>query len=159
MKIYENFLEKNLFAEIQKIIFNSDFAWYYNKNTAFENDNSNFYFYHILFLENQIRSTFFNKILIPLISKIEMKQLIRAKLNCYTKQNKHIYTAFHKDFPDYHNVALFSINTNNGFTYFKNKTKINSKENVLLLFNGNMEHCSVNQTDENLRINININYI
>jgi hypothetical protein len=27
-----------------------------------------------------------------------------------------------------------------------------------VLFNGQLEHCSVNQTDENLRINININY-
>lgn len=159
MRICEDFLEKNLFLELQKNLFNTNFPWYYNKTTGNENDTSNFFFYHMLFIDNQTTSNYFNNVLIPIISKIEMKKLIRAKINCYTKQNNFIYTALHKDYDFNHNVALFSINTNNGFTFFKNKKKIHSKENTLLLFNGDMEHCSVSQTDENLRINININYV
>jgi hypothetical protein len=65
----------------------------------------------------------------------------------------------HTDSPDYHKVALFSINTNNGYTLFENGDKFESKENTLLLFDGHLKHCSVAQIDSNLRINININYI
>ena len=59
--------------------------------------------------------------------------------------------------PQKHMVALFSINNNNGYTLFENGDKILSKENQLILFNGDLKHCSVAQTDENVRINININ--
>ena len=65
----------------------------------------------------------------------------------------------HMDDDFFHKVALFSVNTNNGFTYFADETKIESKENQMILFPGNIKHCSVMQRDTNLRINININYL
>ena len=36
-------------------------------------------------------------------------------------------------------------------------TSFNSKENQLIVFNGLLEHCSVAQTDEKIRVNVNIN--
>ena len=44
-------------------------------------------------------------------------------------------------------------------TEFENGKIVESKENTLLLFNGNIKHRSVSQTDENLRVTININLI
>ena len=35
--------------------------------------------------------------------------------------------------------------------------KIKSKENTMAIFSGDLEHRSVNQTDKNTRINLNIN--
>ena len=59
-----------------------------------------------------------------------------------------------------HKVALFSLNTNNGFTYFKDKSRIYSKANqIIFILMEKTKHGSVMQTDTNLRINININYI
>ena len=63
----------------------------------------------------------------------------------------------HVDMPDPHTVALFSVNTNNGYTLFENGDKIASVENQLVIFDGSIKHCSVAQTDKNLRLNININ--
>ena len=63
----------------------------------------------------------------------------------------------HTDLPEKHQVALYSVNTNNGYTLFENGDKAPSVENQLVLFDGSLKHCSVAQTDENLRINININ--
>ena len=63
----------------------------------------------------------------------------------------------HTDTPQKHMVALFSINTNNGYTLFENGDKVASVENQLVLFDGSLKHCSVAQTDENIRVNININ--
>ena len=63
----------------------------------------------------------------------------------------------HVDQPTKHTVALFSVNTNNGYTLFENGEKVVSVENQLVMFDGSIRHCSVAQTDENLRVNININ--
>jgi hypothetical protein len=139
MKIIPNYLKYSIFKKIQDIVFSSYFPLYYNPN-----DNSDFT----------------DLIIKPILEQLKPKTLLRAKLNCYTKKDKPIYTKFHKDYPISHKVALFSLNTCNGFTYFKSsKNKIKSIENQMLIFNGEKEHCSVNQTDQNLRLNININYI
>jgi hypothetical protein len=95
----------------------------------------------------------------PLISRLNFNHLLRSKINFYTKKNKFIKTAFHIDSTEKHTVALFSINTNNGFTLFKDGNKIPSIENQMLIFDGKLEHCSVSQTDEKYRININIDII
>lgn len=64
----------------------------------------------------------------------------------------------HRDFDEPHTVALYSLNNNNGFTYFEDtKEKIPSVENQLFLFDGLRRHCSVSQTDTKIRANININ--
>jgi membrane peptidoglycan carboxypeptidase len=55
-------------------------------------------------------------------------------------------------------TSIFYINSNNGYTRFKNKKMIKSKENRLLSFNTDMEHTGSTCTDENVRIVINLNY-
>ena len=49
------------------------------------------------------------------------------------------------------------MNTNNGGTWTADKV-INSVENRLLIMSGDVEHSSISQTDEKLRILYNINY-
>ena len=93
----------------------------------------------------------------PILGKLNFKYLHRAKLNLYTKQNKQIKTSYHTDWNKEHTVALFSLNTNNGYTEFENGKKIKSEENNLVIFPGYLKHRSINQTDENTRINLNIN--
>jgi hypothetical protein len=159
MKILQNFLEKDVFNNIKNILLSNNFPWYYSQITGNKNDYSDSFFYHFLFEDDQQKSPYFNKILMPIISKLNFNYLLRSKINFYTKKNKFIKTAFHLDYQEPHTVALFSINTNNGFTLFKKGNKIPSIENQLLIFDGQLEHCSVSQTDEKFRINININII
>ena len=92
-----------------------------------------------------------------IIGKYGFKKLLRAKCNLYTKKEKQIPNAFHLDFEMPHTVLLYSVNTNNGYTMFKSGEKIYSKQNQLIIFDGLLEHCSVAQTDEKIRVNININ--
>ena len=88
---------------------------------------------------------------------LKFNYLIRAKINLYTKKDKFIETALHVDSYDPHQVALYSLNTNNGYTLFEDGTKIPSVENQMILFDGSLRHASVAQTDSNVRVNININ--
>ena len=57
-----------------------------------------------------------------------------------------------------HKVLLLNLNDNNGYTEFENDHKVMSKANEAVIFDGNIKHRSVSQTDEDLRININLNY-
>lgn len=160
MKIVHNLLKPSVFKDIQNFIFNSNnFPLYYLNNVGFKEDKSDFMFTHLFYVNDKQTSDFMPLIINPILDKLKPKKIIRAKLNCYTKKEKHIQTAHHIDYQQPHKVALFSLNTCNGYTYFKkSKKKVYSFENDCVLFNGLLEHCSVNQTDENLRINININY-
>jgi len=159
MKTIQNFLDTETLSNIKNILLGENFPWFYSNFTGNDKDYSDSFFYHYLFSNNQQSSLYFNSVLMPLISKLNFNYLLRAKINFYTKKNKFIKTAFHIDSTEKHTVALFSINTNNGFTLFKDGNKIPSIENQMLIFDGKLEHCSVSQTDEKYRININIDII
>ena len=158
MKIINNFLNKKTHEEMKSLLFSDNFPWYYNDFVAGKLDNKNFLFTHTLIREEKTNSAYSDFFIKPILEKIPYKKLIRAKINCYTKSQKKMKSAFHVDQVDNHTVLLYNVNTNNGYTLFKkNNKKIYSLENSLIIFNGNEKHCSVNQTDKKLRINININ--
>ena len=46
-----------------------------------------------------------------------------------------------------------------GFTFFEDKTKVGSKENQMLFFDGSKPHASTTCTDQQVRINIGFNYL
>ena len=93
-----------------------------------------------------------------ILNKIEVKALIRVKANLYTYAGTQIEHGFHRDQTYSHKGAILTINSNNGYTLFKDGTKIESIENRLLLFDPSEEHSSATCTDSAKRINININY-
>jgi len=160
MKVINNFLKnKEVFKDIQNTLLGSNFPYYYHDNTARPEDKSDYFFSHTLYQDNKQISSYFNRILIPIIGHLECTYLHRAKINCYTKKATHIKTSMHVDLPKKHTVALFSVNTNNGYTLFENGEKVVSVENQLITFDGSLKHCSVAQTDENLRVNINIDLL
>ena len=162
MRIIPNFLEKNKFLQLQKIVFSSDMPFYYNNKIVGnekETEQNDFMFTHGFYDDNKQQSDYFNLVVMPLLGRLNLNFLIRAKLNCYTKKNKLIYSKLHTDFLIPHSVALFSFNTCNGFTYFEDsKDEVKSIENQMIIYDGNRKHCSVAQTDTNLRINLNINF-
>jgi|TARA_R100000084_G_C4623339_1_gene134397 hypothetical protein len=162
MQILNNFLDKKKFQEIKDLIFSDSFPFYFNDSIVGKNvdQGKDFMFNHMFYSDDQQRSNHFNYVLMPILGRLNFNHLLRAKLNCYTKKNKFIHTPFHTDSESPHTVALFSLNTCNGYTYFKDtKEKIQSVENQVVIFNGLREHCSVAQTDTHLRVNININLI
>jgi|TARA_R110000803_G_scaffold40472_1_gene87234 hypothetical protein len=159
MKVIPNFLEQKTFDQVKSCFFNNSFPWFFSPTTGDDNDFSDFLFSHHLYKDDKQSSQFFNYVLTPLISRLNFNYLIRAKANLYTRKHKHIKTNFHVDFTDKHTVALYSINTNNGYTLFENGKKVPSIENQMLIFDGSLAHASVSQTDASIRVNININLI
>jgi hypothetical protein len=167
MKIIKNFLSKKQFKNIQSILMSSGFPYYYQNNYLDEKHNGNaledYFFVHII--KDQIDSDIITdsptleNILDPIMLKLKANNLVRAKINLYPNQHKHISSNFHMDQNNEQvKVALYCINTCNGWTEFKTGEKVPSIENSIILFKANEWHKGVTQTDTKRRINININY-
>ena len=57
-------------------------------------------------------------------------------------------------------TAIFYVNSNNGYTIFKeSKKKVRSVENRLVIFPSELEHCGGSCTDNKQRVVINFNFI
>ena len=166
MQVVPNFIEdKSVQEDIKSyLLYNSfgknlePFPYFYSD---ISHDGSNFMFFHILFLgekDNNFLSPQFVRVLSPILGRLKFNYLMRAKVNLYTKSSEFTETPMHTDSDIPHKVALYSVNSNNGYTLFEDGTKMESVENQMIIFDGNRKHCSVAQTDSNTRVNININF-
>ena len=99
------------------------------------------------------------------LNNINILSLIRIKANLRSvAPRKDMVIGYHTDISDKASskitTAIFYVNTNNGYTLFKDtQKKVESIENRLVIFPANIEHCGVSCTDTKQRIVINFNYI
>ena len=91
---------------------------------------------------------------------LEIKDKIsRLKVNSVIKQPEHMLHGWHKDQPDEDiKIAIYYLNTTNGYTLLEDGTKVSSVANRLVMFNNTIVHTCVSQTDVHRRVVININY-
>jgi len=162
-EVKDNFLDKEDFNKIQKVIFSNDFPWYYQAGITSKKDfKDKFYFTHKFYrdLDPQytpgVSSDYFY-LLKNFLIKIECKSIIRIKANLYLNQNKKQIHQSHYDYSFLHKGCLLYLNDNNGLTYFGKKS-VQPKANRVVFFHPNEEHSSSLCTDESRRVNINFNY-
>jgi hypothetical protein len=155
--IVDNFLNRENFKMIEKELFRPTFPWFYNSSIADPTDDDMPYFTHHFYLNDEFNSDY-RKLLLPILDKMKIKTLMRAKANMYLKTNKVIKHGLHVDRPFKHKGCIFYINTNNGFTVLEDGTEIKSVANRALFFDSSKKHSSTSCTDQNIRVNININY-
>ena len=119
-----------------------------------------FFWTHTFHDRQRIESQYFD-ILLPLLEKINPKALVRIRANCNTITDRIIEHGYHTDVPSGANciTSIFYLNTNNGYTKFKEDGSIvNSVANRLLTFPSDTKHTSTTTTDVTQRIVINFNY-
>ena len=103
----------------------------------------------------------------PLMKRFHVLGVYRIKSNLEPNYGKRIYSEFHHDYCDpatlkpasHMTTCIYYVNTCNGYTEFEDGTILESQENSMVIFDGAIKHRSVGQTDENIRVNININYV
>lgn len=158
MKVIDNFLDQQSFKSIQDLMLDNNFDWYYSNAITDEHlDRKEFQFIHIFYLHGSPRKSY--SVIDPIIRKINPFCLVRAKANLLTITPEIRQYDFHKDFlRDNLTTAIFYINTCNGYTLFKDGTKVESVANRLVAFDSGMEHTGTSCTDENIRVVINLNY-
>jgi len=140
-----------------------DFYWLYSPKVANEinpNDEE-FFFGHTLYHSGAKEwkahvSPFYDNLAAPILGAFRFEWIFRIRCNLYTNtggQQKH---EFHRDVDFDHNVLIYSLNTNNGYTEFEDGEIIESVANQAVIFNGRRKHRSVTQTDSKIRVNVNI---
>jgi len=159
-KIIDNFLTDDEYLPLKKVLESDTFPWYFQNNSiAYLNRKNIFHLAHSFYKEDDggyITSNNFDLIK-PLITKLKVKSLIRVMAILKTLDSKIIKGDYHKDQPYDCNVALYYINTTNGYTKI-GKDKVDCVQNRMVLFNSSVEHYATNCTNHKQRISININY-
>jgi hypothetical protein len=160
IKIIDNFLNTIEFNNLKKLLLSFDFPWYLNKiDTKVKSHQLT----HLFFIEKKINSNFYKDIE-NIISKINPLQIIRIKANLLWKNNDIKYYTYHTDYPIDNLInnlytGIYYLNTNNGYTKFKNGKKIKSIENRMIIFPYYLKHTGSTCTDKEMRIVINFNFI
>ena len=153
MNTYKNFIDKKICKQINNTMLGVNFPWFYKKNQTGKDSS---FLFHCFFAENKINSTLYY-LIEPLVKKFNYAQIFsKAELKRPMKSN------WHSDFDNLKSTpksktAIYYVNTNNGYTIFKNK-KIKSEQNKMIVFNGDTKHKVKYQTDKDTRIVINFLY-
>ena len=158
-KIHKDFLDKPFFDQFQKFIFSYKLSWYWEPHQYHSNDRG--FFRHTFYLHHEPRSSHYTSFIVPILEKLKCKMVSNIRANCLLKDHKQYSSTFHCDNTYSCNTAILYMNTNNGYTLLgeKEKIKINSEANKLVVFNSQTKHCAVSQTDQERRIVINFNYV
>lgn len=162
MKIIDNILTKEQLNLIQETYLkDTNVPMYYVSGVASKEDNSLGSYCHVHKIYEYplgwVSHT--QKVIFPILEYLDVNALIRIKVNFYPRTSKIIQHGLHRDQTFKCKVALFFVNSNNGFTYLaKEKKKVESVENRIVLFNSSDEHNSTTCTNQNLRCTINFNY-
>ena len=159
-KVIDNFLPEEDFNLIKNTIYAGDFEWYHFDDIANKDNVIDNYYYQVHLIYNQWRpnSHHYDLFLNKILNKMDIKSLIRVKINLFPNQGKFIEHPMHTDYDWEHKGALLSINSCDGYTKLEDGTKIDSVANRMLFFDSSKPHCSTNTTNNSRRVNINFNY-
>jgi len=165
IEVIDNFLSDLDFMILKNNILNNpNFLWQFNPCQVGDYDILNhdervpFQFVHGMYRDSSPTSKYFDT-LNPFIRKLNPQKILRIKVNLNTRTERIIEGEFHVDWKIDHKVGIFYLNTNNGYTIFKNGKKVNSVKNRMVLFDGSLSHAGTNCTDKQRRVVINFNYI
>jgi len=159
-KIVYDFLPRDEYLNLRNFLFSPTFPWYFHPEVVSYGDvtdaNSHA-FMHTFYDKHRINSQFFECIE-TFLDKLDIKSLVRSKVNLYTSTSELVEHKMHKDATFSMKGAIYYLNSNDGYTKLSNGNKIESVENSILLFDPSTEHCSTNCTDEKARCTLIFNY-
>ena len=164
-KIIDNFLDAVSFKNLKGTVLKNDFPWFFSKSQTHSisettNEIDSFYFAHTIYQDNRPYSAIYENFILEMLSRLGCNAVSNVRINLLTVKEKPILSGWHIDIPYECNTGIFYLTTCNGHTLLgeEEKIKIESIENRMLIFNSQIKHCAVNQTDVDRRLVINFNY-
>jgi|TARA_B110000879_G_C10938071_1_gene418687 hypothetical protein len=163
-KIIDNCLPRDEFLKIKNIMLGANLDWYYNDFIAMpgsdlRNDLDDFQFTHTAYKNNIGKVSDLHTVLTPILEILNPSAIVRIKANLRPKSNAIKESEWHYDNDNFDGkVAIFYVNTNNGYTIFEDKNKVQSIENRLVIFDGDTLHTGTTCTDQKVRCLINFMY-
>jgi len=161
MKVIDNFLEDNIFKDIQIKLLSNQITWNYNYQVNDDTDPKewlwNTKFYHLAFENIQLTPVF--EILMPFMSdpRLSAHGIKRLILNSYQYTSEIYKHTSHIDYPFSHYGALLNLTTCNGYTFVEGQ-KVESVENRVILFDPSKPHYGTTTSNAKRRVIVNFNY-
>lgn len=159
-EVFDNFLPRDEFENIQSIMMDTYFPWYWNDWTIKSGDDKPqlTHTFHALSPPWNGRKSDYYPLFDNVQVKLGVKKLYRIKSNLTYKTFFNKKAGYHIDTLN-KKTAILYVNTNNGGTKFKNGKFVKSLENRVVVFDSNMEHTGVTCTNQQRRIVVNFNYL
>ena len=161
IKVIDNFLDEEEFKSIQSFMMGGEFRWFYSEGRV-TNDDGLFCMIHMFFQPEVGSNSEHINIWNNFMRKIEATKCYRIKANMTLKSSSQIAddTEWHiDDQGDALKTAVFYINTNDGYTEFKNGVRVNSVANRVCIFDSNLKHSGTTHSEgDTQRIVVNFNY-
>jgi len=161
MQVIDDYLPEQQFLDIRNTMLNANFPWYFANSVVSEDvlchELYNYQFGHSFYFNYGFQSEY-TKIIIPILEKLNPIAICRIKGILLPRTEENIMHGFHIDNVHKTKVAIYYVNTNNGYTKFLDGAKINSKSNRLVIFDSDEYHTGSTCTDEKVRVAINFNY-
>ena len=161
MEVFDNFLPEEQFNIIASTMMSANFPWYYANSVVSKDllcrEHYNYQFGHSFYYNYGFKSEN-TSIIIPILEKLNPVAILRIKGILLPRTETNIEHGFHQDNQHNSKVAIYYVNTNNGYTKFAEGGIIESVANRLVLFNSKDYHTGATCTDEKIRVAINFNY-
>ena len=157
--IVQNALNDGEFSNIRHIFYGYDIPWSYNDGIVNTEDMSDFQFVHLVFDHSKAGYGPIWDSIVPILEKLTPSNVVRIKANLRPRTGDIEASGFHCDvWMPGALTAIYYLDTNNGYTEFKDGDKIASVENQLVVFPSNLPHLGTSCTDQNRRVIINFNF-
>ena len=158
METFEKFLHDDDFFPLRDRLLSEDFSWFHiEKQLALDTQLYTDFFTHSIYYNHEINSNCYH-LITPFLKKMNIRAIIAIRVNLVTIKHERVIGNFHTDYRYQDSkTAIYYLNTNNGYTEFKNK-KIKSLKNKMIIFDASLKHRAKAQTDKDVRVVINFNY-
>lgn len=168
--VIDQVLSKSTFQELKILLQAQNFPYYFAPSS--DGMDGIPMFCHILVQNNEVNSPAWEptqEILQPMFKKVKNETgfnvVLRTKINMYLNYGEQKLMGIHTDFPnsdiDY-KTAVLNLTTCDGFTALiieDEEIVIPSKENQLILFDGDIPHYGATSTDTQNRLLINFDFL
>ena len=160
IEIKKDFLDKDFFKDLKKLIIESDFSWFKRDTLVTDTTNNLGYFCHSFYNNHRINCDRYFKYIIPILDKLNSKAVIEVRANLFpsvffNKSNFHIDNNFDCK------TAILYLNDCDGGTEFKDGDDVifvKADENKIVIFDSNVAHRAVTSKEVDFRYIINFNF-
>ena len=141
--MYDNFLSQDIFENIREVILGERLPWYHSDSTIYDDGCPQYS--HMFYSDCEPCSSFWEHIK-PVVSQLSPLGLTRVKFNATPRTPEIVESPLHYDVIDQDDkpvdvkICILYMNDNDGYTYFEDGSKVESKANRVIMFSGKYKH-------------------